>query len=468
MISSQLLLAGFIAYWLITRYGQERTQLKTELDHEILTAYDQQVDSLLMKHIIHPTLNDTLMLSVDLTSVRGTRPVIDSAHTSVVIRHLEADSMDTSGVSAFRTNDSTSLDEDRLVRSVKLFINETDAAFRTNAQTHAFSLQVDSSALLQMLYSRFLEKEWNFSVDWYRGAEAKLQGADSKGLILNTLTFNELPPLSIRHITPYLLGLMWPEFVLSLMLLSLSASALILAYRSLRKQVALNVLRNDFIANISHELKTPVATVKVALEALQKYELKNDPKVMAEYLALASRESVRLEELVGKVLQHQLLENPGNMIQRESVDLRQILSAARQSMEIPIRENNARLTVKAADHPCMVLADPVYLEGVIMNLVDNSLKYAGPRPELHVTIECTGPSTRLVVKDNGPGIPDAYKRQVFDKFFRIPAGDRHNVKGYGLGLNFAAQVMSQIGGKISFQNLKDGGCEFILEFPKNP
>ncbi len=468
MISSQLLLSGFVAYWLISRFRQERAQLKTELDHEILTAYDMQVDTLLMKHIIHPTLNDTLMLSVDLTGVRGTQPGMDSTHTSVVIRHLEEDSLDTSGVFAFRTNDSVSLNEDRLVRSVKLFINETDAAFRSNAQTHAFSLQVDSSALRQMLYSRFFEKKWDFSVDWYRGPVDDLQEAIHGGLILNTLAFNELPALYVRHITPYLLGLMWPEFFLSLMLLSLSASALLLAYRSLRKQLALNALRNDFIANISHELKTPVSTVKVALEALQKYDLKNDPKVMAEYLEMASREAVRLEELVGKVLQHQLLENPGNMMQKVGVDLREILSGALKSMEIPVREKHARLSVRVADHPCMVMADPVYLEGVIMNLVDNSLKYAGPRPELDVTIDCTGPSVRLVVRDNGPGIPEAYGHQVFDKFFRIPAGDRHNVKGYGLGLNFAAQVMSRLGGRISFQNLKDGGCEFILEFPKIP
>jgi signal transduction histidine kinase len=111
------------------------------------------------------------------------------------------------------------------------------------------------------------------------------------------------------------------------------------------------------------------------------------------------------------------------------------------------------------------MADPVYLEGVVINLIDNSLKYAGPKPEIGISIECTGKTKKLIVRDNGPGIPDDYREQIFDKFFRIPAGNRHNVKGYGLGLNFASQVMSRLGGAISYRNLSGEGCEFILEFP---
>lgn len=113
----------------------------------------------------------------------------------------------------------------------------------------------------------------------------------------------------------------------------------------------------------------------------------------------------------------------------------------------------------------MVQADPLYLEGVIINLLDNSLKYAGPKPRIQLSAHCGQGNKRLVVRDHGPGIPDEFHTQVFDKFFRIPSGDRHNVKGYGLGLNFAAQVMAKLGGSISLSNLSGGGCEFVLEFP---
>jgi signal transduction histidine kinase len=362
-------------------------------------------------------------------------------------------------------NDSASLEEDRMVRSVKLFINQTDEAFRSDAQAHAFTMNIDSAAFMQILYNRFNEEDWDFTADWYQGTAPDGEAKSSRGLVIAIHTLNEIPALHIQHISPYLLGLMWPEFIFALVLLSLSVSALIILYRSLKTQLVLNELRNDFIANISHELKTPVSTVKVALEALQKFNMQKDPRVSADYLEMASRETVRLEGLVGKVLQHQLLENPGSMIHKETCDLGKILQSALKSMEIPIREYGASATLIETDLPCQVMADPVYLEGVIINLIDNSLKYAGPHPEIEAGLECTEKGKKLMIRDKGPGIPDQYRDQVFDKFFRIPAGDHHNVKGYGLGLNFAAQVMHQLGGSISFRNLAGGGCEFILEFP---
>lgn len=467
MISSQLLLTAFICYWLVNQYIQERTQLGDELEHEVLVAYNRQVDSLLMKHLIAPTLNDSIMVSVDLSEVHTMVTPGDSNQTSVLLKHLESDSVEAANVFAFRMNDSVNFEEDRLVRSVRLFINQTDEAYRSNAESHAFTMNIDSTALLQMLHDQFTDKEWDFTLGWCCGAGQEAEKDRNRGLLITTLSHNDLPALHIERITPYLLGLMLPEFIFALVLLSLSASALILAYRSLQKQLALNELRNDFIANISHELKTPVSTFRVALEALQKFDLKKDPKVSSDYLEMASREALRLEGLVGKVLQHQLLENPASVIQKETCDLRQILSAALRSMEIPIREWNASLKTIEPDLPCTVMADPVYLEGVVINLIDNSLKYAGSKPEIEISIECTGKTKKLIVRDNGPGIPDEYREQVFDRFFRIPAGDQHNVKGYGLGLNFASQVMAQLEGHISFRNLSGEGCEFVLEFPNH-
>jgi K+-sensing histidine kinase KdpD len=326
-------------------------------------------------------------------------------------------------------------------------------------------MKIDSIALMEMLHEQLKEKGWEFSLEWCCTTLQDEDTGQQSGVVLETLVHHDLPALHVQHMNPFLLGLMWPELMFAMILLTLSASAMIISFRSLKKQLALNGLRNDFIANISHELKTPVSTVKVALEALQKFDFKNDPRVSDEYLGIASRELLRLEGLVGKVLQHQLLEDSESTIQLESCDLRQVLASAMNSMEIPIRECDATMHMPEADLPCMVRADPVYLEGVIINLIDNSLKYAGPNPEIEVEINCSGNTKKLLVRDNGPGIPDEYRTQVFDKFFRIPAGNRHNVKGYGLGLNFATQVMTKVGGSISFRNLSAGGCEFELQFP---
>ncbi|MCK4748672.1 MAG: HAMP domain-containing histidine kinase, partial [Bacteroidales bacterium] len=246
--------------------------------------------------------------------------------------------------------------------------------------------------------------------------------------------------------------------------LGLSASALLIAYRSLKKQLALNEMRDDFISNISHELQTPVSTVKVALEALNTYDLKKDPKITGEYLEMASREVDRLGGLVGKVLNHSLLEDQSDWLQKEACDLHDMVQKIMKTMEITIREKGAEISLIPAEGPFMVLVDPVYVEGVIHNLIDNSLKYAGPEPEIEILLASGSSGVTLSVRDNGPGIPNEFKEQVFEKFFRITTGDRHDVKGYGLGLNFASQVMEQHHGSISQDNLPGGGCEFILHF----
>jgi len=103
---------------------------------------------------------------------------------------------------------------------------------------------------------------------------------------------------------------------------------------------------------------------------------------------------------------------------------------------------------------------------VIINLLDNSLKYAGDDPEILIITEHLPSGISLSVQDKGPGIPDEYREQVFEKFFRIPDGNKHKVKGYGMGLNFASQVMERHSGSIAYSNLPGGGCRFTLQFPE--
>ena len=257
-----------------------------------------------------------------------------------------------------------------------------------------------------------------------------------------------------------------PQILFGLTLLLLSGSALLFAYRSLLRQLALNRLRNDFVGNISHELKTPVSTVKVALEALSSYDKQKDAGKAEEYLEMANRELGRLELLVGKVLHHEMLDNPSLVLDKEPCDPADLARSAIQSLEIPIRKAGAIVDLQEEGGPCQLQVDRVYVEGMIINLIDNSLKYAGEHPEILVHIACKHSTTTLSVTDKGPGIPEEYKDQVFEKFFRIPAGNTHNVKGYGLGLNFAAQVMAKHGGSISYSKPPEGGCRFTLEFPR--
>ena len=111
------------------------------------------------------------------------------------------------------------------------------------------------------------------------------------------------------------------------------------------------------------------------------------------------------------------------------------------------------------------MVDPLHFQGVLINLIDNSLKYGPENPEILIRLWQDNGSAYIEVSDNGSGIPKEYIGRIFDKFFRVPTGDTHNIKGYGLGLSFAALVMKQHQGSISVKNLDQGGCSFTLRFP---
>jgi signal transduction histidine kinase len=480
MISSQLLLTGFMMYWLTGQYRDAKTELHDRLDQEYTVVRDQLVDSLLMQHLVIPSLNDSIIVKVQRQGSFEPVEWHDSASGGVMVQQHISELPDEIKISALhvdslapydsgvRTIDVTSVitDEEKMVRSVKLFINKNQEAFQGDTGLHLFYMHPDSATILQNMESVVEEHEWPFSLNWPERDLSPAELSRRHGILIGGGPGIYLPTLLVANFTGYLFRSILPQILFGLILLILSASALLFAFRSLQRQLVLNRLRDDFISNISHELKTPVSTVKIALEALRSFDLQKDRKLSGEYLAIASSELERLERLVGRVLHHEMLNNSSLVLDREPCDLGDLARGVVRTLDIPIRKAGARITVPESAEPCSVFADRTYVEGMIMNLLDNSLKYAGENPEIEIRIACDPSGASMSVTDNGPGIADEYRDQVFEKFFRIPSGDKHNVKGYGLGLNFASQVMEQHGGTISFRNLPEGGCRFTLRFPR--
>jgi len=459
MISSQLLLTGFVVYWLVGQYREERLELHGQLKKEYFQVHEELMDSLLLKHLVIPSLDDTVRLEMR----QHLKELPEKFKLSTI--HLDESSPPDSGQRSIKFT-SVITNEERMVRSIKLFINENPEAFMSDTGIFVYAMNLDSSNLLINMEHAFEERDWTFTLDWPAEDADPAVLAKTHGILIHGGSDNYLPPLQVAHFNAYLIRSILPQMLFALILLLLSGSALLFAYRSLRRQLILNRLRDDFIGNISHELKTPVSTVKIALEALSSQEKQLDSGLRGEYLEMAASELKRLESLVGKVLHHQMLNNPSLVLEKEECDLGDLARSVVRTLEIPIRDRGALVTISEEDGPCRLKVDRVYVEGMIMNLIDNSLKYTNSDPEIHLKIECRSQGTKLSVSDNGPGIPEEYKDQVFEKFFRIPSGNRHNVKGYGLGLNFAYQVMAQHNGNVSFKNLPDGGCRFTLSFPE--
>lgn len=272
--------------------------------------------------------------------------------------------------------------------------------------------------------------------------------------------------VKILHYQKIILGRILPQTLFALVLLLSTAAAFYFTHKSLKKQEALNSLRNDFISNISHELKTPVSTVSVALEALRNFDSKPDPAKSREYLDIAFNEMKRLDKLISQVLNTSILEGHGEYLYPEETDLVSLTREVMDSMQARFAQKGAQSEFLTDQEPIYLKLDRLHIHGVLINLFDNSLKYCQEDPVISIGIRSDESSVILTIGDNGPGIPKEYISRVFDKFFRVPKGDIHNIKGYGLGLSFAELVMKHHSGSISVRNKEEGGCEFILTFRK--
>jgi two-component system phosphate regulon sensor histidine kinase PhoR len=264
----------------------------------------------------------------------------------------------------------------------------------------------------------------------------------------------------------YLAQKIAPQILFSLFLFSITAFSFFLVYRSWQNQSRLTEIKNDFISNITHELKTPITTVGVALEALSDFEVLDNPQKTQEYLGISQNELKRLNLLVDKVLQMSKFEKQVPQLKIERIDLQQTIEQIASSMKLQFEKHAAKFEVSTTGNNFQLEGDRSHLSSVLYNLIDNALKYSKDHPHIQIHLKDIGDRLLLEVKDNGLGIPKAYQEKIFDKFFRIPSGDRHNVKGHGLGLSYVAGIVEQHHGSIRVESVEGGGSCFYIALPK--
>jgi len=488
MIASQILLTFFVIQWLLVRFEQEKQMLTKELERELRASEDKMLDSLLLKKVVNPimkgdkkpkvqmyVMTDSVSSNVIALKAKD-RGCIDSMSPNKIV--ISGSSPEISNVIVDNTskhdtiriksnfkveaNGENVLSDKLILRSLKVFTNRVaDSTKNTKTFNFKFSTFVDSAFIKNDFEKKPITS--NFKLFWTNSDSVN----DHRGIYLTTGINGSSLSVNISKYQFYLIKKLYPQILFGLILLILTGAAFAISFNSLKKQMELNVIRNEFVANISHELKTPVATVKVALEALQTFDLKNEPVKADEYIRIAQAEMNRLEMLVQNVLTSSIYDGAANgFMQPERVSLKSIVDEVTQSMQIRLQQMDAQLTVDAEGSVFNINADSLHVQGVLINLIDNSLKYVEASPKIGIKLWEENSRIILSVSDNGIGIPDEYISKVFDKFFRVPTQNRHNVKGYGLGLSYAAMVMKQHKGTIDVENLKEGGCRFTLSFPK--
>lgn len=272
--------------------------------------------------------------------------------------------------------------------------------------------------------------------------------------------------LQLGNTVSYLLKKITLPVLFSFFLVAVTIFSFVLLYRSLVRQQRLAQLKNELVSNITHELKTPIATVGVAIEALKNFNALNDPAKTKEYLAISQNELQRLGLLVDKVLKLSMFENKDIDIKVETVDLAALVNEVINSLRLQVEKQDARISLHT-EGDLSLQGDKLHLLSVVFNLLDNALKYSKGNASIQIETKEDNGFVVLKVTDNGIGIPAAYTGKVFEKFFRVPAGDTHNAKGHGLGLSYVAKVVEQHHGTIGVESQEGLGSAFIIRLPKN-
>lgn len=271
----------------------------------------------------------------------------------------------------------------------------------------------------------------------------------------------------LSNFRPLLLKQIAPQILFSVFLTVLTTVAFVVMYRSIRAQQRLMDLKNDFISNITHELKTPVTTVGVALEAIKNFKGQNNPELTTEYLNIAQNELNRLNILTDKILKTAIFEDKGVTYTAEPVDLHQVINQVMDSMKLVFEKQKASVNFKTEGSDFNLIGGTTHLTSVIYNLLDNALKYSPVNPQIDIYLQENKETIAIRIRDNGIGIASEYKKKVFEKFFRVPTGDVHNIKGYGLGLSYVASVIKSHNGTIEVESEPGKGSEFIIRLPKS-
>lgn len=418
MLFSQVLLLAFTAHWLMSQYNEQQEQLKKNITKVFTDVQQKITDSLLLTHVIDPA---------------GINPL--------VLRSSDGDKIVLSPQGIHKT----------LLAGARLTTEQEKKLFR-----------MDTIAFNEIFESEMKQNGWNFNAEWINSSDSDTKG--DKAIFIQSSFFTNANGVLVDNFRGFLFWRLWPQYVFALILLSLTSAAFLVTYRSLKAQLKLSAMKDDFISNMSHELKTPIATVKVALEAMTSFNIIDDPKLSREYLGMAASEMDRLELLATRVLNTALLESGRIYMQQESYDLKKLTDEVILSMQPRLQKSNATIRFNVSGSAFLIPMDKLHMQGVLINLLDNSLKYGNKPVHIEITLTEQNGAVRLSLTDNGPGIPEEFKEKVFEKFFRVPTGNRHNTKGYGLGLSYAAQVMRQHNGSINVQNITEGGCMFTLSF----
>jgi two-component system phosphate regulon sensor histidine kinase PhoR len=231
------------------------------------------------------------------------------------------------------------------------------------------------------------------------------------------------------------------------------------------RQKRLSEVKTDFINNMTHELKTPISTISLSSEMLMRIDLNEDPEKIRKYAGIIYKENKRLENQVERVLNVAKLDKDKVVLNKENFDVHELLAEVKENFEFNQLNQGGKIELNCAAENYKIQADPVHLTNVVYNLLDNAVKYCSIIPQIVLYTRNEKNLLVIEITDNGIGMKREDLKQIFEKFYRVPTGNIHNVKGFGLGLYYVKLIIEAHQGKIEVKSTLNKGTTFIIYLP---
>jgi two-component system phosphate regulon sensor histidine kinase PhoR len=236
---------------------------------------------------------------------------------------------------------------------------------------------------------------------------------------------------------------------------------------TLLRQKKLSEMKTDFVNNMTHEFKTPISTISLASEMLLKPNVYESAEKTKKYAGIIFDENVRLENQVEQVLQITILDKENTKIRPSTIDIHKIIQKLAENFKLSVKDRNGSLKTSFNAEDSVIEADRVHVVNMVSNLLDNAIKYSPDAPEIHIQTKNYKEGILVCVQDKGMGISHEFQKQIFKKLYRIPTGNLHDVKGFGLGLYYTKTMIEAHGGTIHVKSDIGKGSSFELYFPFN-
>lgn len=257
------------------------------------------------------------------------------------------------------------------------------------------------------------------------------------------------------------MGNMWSIFGSSILLILMIGGIFYSSINTMMRQKNLSLIKNDFINNMTHEFKTPISTISLAVEVMKDGQINKNP---TKYLNIIKDENSRLGSQVEKVLQMALLDKGEVKLEQTDVNIHEIIEQVSQNLGVQIEQKEGILDLHLNAEDPEFAADEVHMTNIIYNLLDNANKYSNGKPEIEVSTVNIPKGIRISINDKGIGMTKENVAKIFDKFYRVSTGNVHDVKGFGLGLSYVKKMVDLHNGQILVSSKPGEGTTFELEF----